>query len=72
LINASGTGRLDVVKLLVQRGANVNLGVWVDAYKGRRDGNPVFDREYRSPLGMAEQAGHRAVADFLRANGATQ
>lgn len=71
LINASGNGRLDVVRLLVERGANVNLGVWVDAYQQQKNGEPVFEREYRSPLSMAQKAGRRAVVDFLRANGAT-
>ncbi|HUE88087.1 MAG TPA: M56 family metallopeptidase [Vicinamibacterales bacterium] len=66
LIQASGAGRLDVVKLLVARGANINARVWADRGPGRSDG------EWRTPLGMALNGGHRAVADFLRSAGAVE
>jgi ankyrin repeat protein/beta-lactamase regulating signal transducer with metallopeptidase domain len=69
LINAAGHGHLDVVRFLVERGANVNAGVWVDTTV---QVNQTYQttREYRSPLSMATKGGHRAVVDFLRANGA--
>ena len=69
LINAAASGHLAIVRLLVGRGANVNAGVWADStYQVGRRYETV--REYRSPLSMATKRGHRAVVDFLRANGA--
>ena len=69
LINAAGSGHLDIVRFLVERGANVNSAVWVDATY-EQDGTYRTVREYRSPLSMATKRGHRAVIDYLRANGA--
>ncbi|MGH9176462.1 MAG: ankyrin repeat domain-containing protein, partial [Vicinamibacterales bacterium] len=66
LIQASGTGQLDVVKVLVARGADVNARVFAEAAYERPNG------EWRTPLGMAERGGHGAVVAFLRAAGATQ
>jgi bla regulator protein BlaR1 len=66
LIQASGEGHLDVVKLLVTRGADVNARVWADSAFERPNG------EWRTPLSMARRGGHRAVVEFLRANGASQ
>jgi ankyrin repeat protein/beta-lactamase regulating signal transducer with metallopeptidase domain len=69
LITAAAQGHLDIVRLLIGRGANVNAGVWVDTtYEVNNTYKTV--REYRSPLSMATKHGHRAVVDFLRANGA--
>jgi beta-lactamase regulating signal transducer with metallopeptidase domain len=69
LITASARGHLPVVKLLVSRGANVNSGLWLES-NGGYGGQRGPQREWRSPLSMATQGGHRAVVDFLRANGA--
>ena len=69
LITAAGQGRLDTVRLLIERGANVNAGIWVDTtFEVNNTYKTV--REYRSPLSMATKHGHRAIVDFLRANGA--
>ncbi len=70
LINASANGHLAVVKLLVSRGANVNSGMWIESYNVVDGGQRGPEREWRSPLSMATKRGHRAVVDFLRANGA--
>jgi ankyrin repeat protein len=66
LIQASRAGQLDVVKLLVARGANVNARVWAGAGPGRPEG------EWRTPLGMALTNRHRDLAAFLRASGAAE
>jgi beta-lactamase regulating signal transducer with metallopeptidase domain len=62
LIQASGHGALEVVKLLVARGADVNARVRVLDLYGRY--------EWRTPLSMAEQGGHRAMVEYLRSVGA--
>jgi beta-lactamase regulating signal transducer with metallopeptidase domain len=61
LINAARAGRLEAVRYLVANGADVNLAVPAEAMPGA---------EIRSPLGEAVQHGHRAVADYLRSQGA--
>ena len=63
LIQASGQGHLNVVKLLIARGANVNV---------RAFAQPSFDRpdgEWRTPLGMARRSGHADVVMALVAAG---
>ena len=47
LIQASSSGQLAVVRLLVSRGANVNARVWVNQSREGANG------EWRSPLSMA-------------------
>jgi predicted transcriptional regulator len=59
LIQASAEGHLGVVKLLVARGANVNLGVWVE------QSYPRSEKEWRSPLSMARKGRHASVVEFL-------
>jgi beta-lactamase regulating signal transducer with metallopeptidase domain len=61
LINAARAGRLDAVRYLVANGADVNLAVPAEAMPGS---------EIRSPLGEALKHQHRAVADYLRSQGA--
>ena len=61
LINAARAGRLDAVRYLVSNGADVNLAV-------PAEGTPAA--EIRSPLGEALKHQHRAVADYLRSQGA--
>jgi beta-lactamase regulating signal transducer with metallopeptidase domain/ankyrin repeat protein len=61
LINAARAGRLDAVRYLVANGADVNLAVPAEATPGA---------EIRSPLGEAVKHEHRAVADYLRSQGA--
>jgi beta-lactamase regulating signal transducer with metallopeptidase domain len=65
LIQSSAAGEMPVTRLLVERGADVNARVFAQGY-GRRDG------EWRTPLAMAIRGGHRAIAEFLRAHGATE
>jgi len=62
LITASGEGRLEMVKFLVARGANVNTRLWVDQDQGQG--------EWRSALIFARKGRHQAVVDFLIASGA--
>ena len=62
LINAAERGRLDVAKLLVERGAKVNLAYTVETYNR--------GKELRSPLNMALRHGHDDVASYLRSKGA--
>ena len=64
LIQASHEGHLEVVKLLVTRGANVNAKAWAEGSSNGRQG------EWRTPLGMAYKAGHKAVFEFLLSAGA--
>jgi ankyrin repeat protein len=64
LIQASGEGHLNVVKLLVKRGANVNARAWAGKSFERPDG------EWRTPLSMARKGGHEAVVAFLIESGA--
>jgi beta-lactamase regulating signal transducer with metallopeptidase domain len=61
LINAARAGKLDAVRYLVSNGADVNLAVPAEATPGA---------EIRSPLGEALKHQHRAVADYLRSQGA--
>jgi beta-lactamase regulating signal transducer with metallopeptidase domain len=61
LINAARAGRLEAIRYLVSSGADVNLAVPAEATPGA---------EIRSPLGEAMKHEHRAVADYLRAQGA--
>ena len=61
LINAARAGRLEAVRYLVTHGADVNLAVPAEAVPGA---------EIRSPLGEALKHEHRAVADYLRSQGA--
>jgi ankyrin repeat protein len=63
LINAARAGRLEAVRYLVSRGADVNLAVPAESMPGA---------EIRSPLGEALKHEHRAVADYLRSQGARQ
>jgi beta-lactamase regulating signal transducer with metallopeptidase domain len=65
LIQASANGQLAVVQLLVSRGADLNAGVWAE---GGREGK----REWRSPLSVAKNRGHRAVFEFLISAGAKE
>ena len=54
---------LDVVKLLVAWGANVNARVHVE--------EPAAGfSEWRTPLSMSERGRHRAVVEFLKSVGA--
>ena len=56
---------LQVVKLLVSRGANVNARVWADLnYDGQQTG------EWRTPLSEARKGRHAAVIEFLISAGA--
>jgi ankyrin repeat protein len=64
LIQASGRGQLDVVKLLVARGADVNTRVWAP--------RTAISGEWRTPLSMAQSHRHAAVAAFLRSAGASE
>jgi hypothetical protein len=65
LCKASEQGQLNIVQLLVNRGANVNVRIWVEHTRGG-------EGEWRSPLIMARRGGHQAVADFLMARGARE
>ena len=66
LIQASGSGRLEVVKLLVARGANVNARIWVE------ESYPARKGEWRTPLSAARRSNHEAVVAFLLAAGARE
>ena len=67
LIQASGSGRLAVVELLVSRGADVNAAVWVGH---REQANGVG--EWRTPLSMARRGSHGDVEKFLLSKGAVK
>jgi len=66
LIQASRHGHLDVVKLLVARGADVNARVWADSAHDGRQG------EWRTPLSMARRGNWTAVVAFLLSAGARE
>jgi ankyrin repeat protein len=66
LISASGSGQLEVVRLLVARGANVNARVWAETGWTDRQG------EWRTPLNMARRGGHTAVVNYLQSVGAVE
>jgi ankyrin repeat protein len=66
LIQASGSGRIDVARLLVSRGANVNTRVWVDGTYRSPAG------EWRSPLSMARRGRHEAMVQYLLSQGAVE
>jgi ankyrin repeat protein len=66
LIQASGSGQLAVVKLLLSRGANVNARVWV------AENGPRAEGEWRTPLAMARKSKHAEVAAFLLSVGARE
>jgi len=61
-MTAAAEGEEKVVRLLIDRGADVNLGVWVN----RPDGHAVR----RTPLSMARRGGNQAVVNMLTAAGA--
>jgi hypothetical protein len=62
LIQASGSGRIGVAKLLVTRGADVNARAWSGGPNG----------EWRTALMMAKRNGQKEVFDFLLAMGARE
>ena len=64
LIHACEAGQLEVVRLLIQRGANVNARVEAIGPDGRS--------EWRTPLSMARRNGHHAVVRLLQAAGARE
>jgi len=64
LIQASGSGRLSVVKLLVSRGADINARVWVEGSPWAPNG------EWRTALSMARKSGRQDVVEFLLSAGA--
>jgi ankyrin repeat protein len=66
LIQASANGHLDVVKLLIARGVDVNARVWIERTPERQTG------EWRTSLGMARKGGHQAVVAILLAAGARE
>jgi len=55
LLWAAQNGREDMVRLLLDKGAQINRG----------------DTGYKTPLAYAKEAGHSAIADLLLARGAT-
>ena len=61
LINAVKTKHLDMVKFLVERGADVSLG---------QLSNPRHRPEWRSPLSTAQKHRHTKIAQYLQASGA--
>jgi len=65
LIQASGAGHWEVVKLLVTRGANVNARIWVERDRNGRG-------EWRSPLIMARKGRHTDVVNYLLSVGARE
>jgi ankyrin repeat protein len=72
LIQASDEGHLDVVKLLVARGADVNLGVWAERtdWDNRNQRLIRLGQELRTPLNRARDEGHRDIVEFLISAGA--
>ena len=56
---------LDVIRILLERGANVNARVWSESGKDGRG-------EWRTPLSMARRHGYDAVVALLRAAGAQE
>jgi len=66
LIQASAGGHLSAVRLLVERGADVNMRVWADQSGPGRTG------EWRTPLSQARRGGHAAIVAFLLSAGASQ
>ena len=61
LINAARENRLEVARLLIARGADVNLAVEAATLNGS---------ELRSPLSMAQRGGHDEMVQLLRTHGA--
>ena len=63
--------RLEIVKLLVAKGADVNARVWVEqVWAGPGVRQPTG--EWRTPLNMARRNGQQAVAAYLRSVGAQE
>jgi ankyrin repeat protein len=65
LIQASRNGRLEVVRLLIARGADVNARVWSESARATKG-------EWRTPLSMARKGGFAAVVETLLAAGARE
>ena len=79
LIQASGEGHFAIVKLLVSKGADVNLGVEVResdwfwrVSRGDRNGavNLRTEFRFRTPLSEARGEGDLAIVTFLISAGA--
>ena len=64
LIQAAGKGHLDVVRFLLEHGADPSLTVYEDAGGLPLRGGP------RSPLSQARRGGHSQIVELLLANGA--
>ena len=64
LINASGEGHLEIVKILIERGADINEQI--DVQISRDTG----ERELRSALSMARKGSHDEVVSYLLSKGA--